>query len=93
MSKNRPDRISRLEAKLAERHRRHAPVIADTGPPPSAIIAASLAAMGPLMPVTVEAFDAGTAVIRCQIAESSGARHVVLTHLLNLRVAHGKTGK
>jgi hypothetical protein len=89
MSKNRLGRISRLEAMAAERHRRHAAAVANASPPPSAIIAARLAEMGPFLPVASEAFDAGTAIMRSQVAEASGARRVLLIQLLNLRSAHG----
>jgi hypothetical protein len=88
MSKNRPDRISRLEAQAAERHRRHAPGISDTGPPPSTIIEPRLAEMGPSLPVSPEVFEEGTAVMRRQVAEASGAGRAVLASLLRLRIAH-----
>ncbi|MBI3505492.1 MAG: hypothetical protein HY059_11680 [Proteobacteria bacterium] len=88
MSKNRPDRISRLEAKAAERLRQRLPTAADTGPPPSTIITLRLAEIGPSLPMTPETFDEGTALMRRQVAEASGARRNVMACLLRLRVAH-----
>ena len=91
MSKNRPNRISRLETQAAERYRRREPVIADTGPPPSVIIAARLTEIGPFLPVASEALDAGTALMRSEVAKASGARRDVLANLLRLRIAFSKT--